>query len=140
MAQGEDKGMNEAPIVVYFAYMFSSNPTENTKKARDMVIKLMKKHPEWFVICPHIAIDVLLDGTLDWTGMGSKDFSRWRRTQAGMMSLAFLSKSDIMVLGCEPSYGGSSGVTWEHIFANVLNRSWRKDNPIIIMTYEEAMK
>jgi len=132
--------MNKPPTVVYLAYAFSSNPTKNTKKARDMAIKLMRKHKDWFVICPHIAIDTLLDGTLDWTHMGTEDFSRWRRTQAGMMSLAFLSKADILVLGCEPTYGGSSGVTWEHIFAQVSNRSYRKDNPIIIMTYKEAMK
>lgn len=131
---------NSPPIIVYLAYAFSNNPTKNTAKAREMAIALMKKHPDWFIICPHVAIDVLLDGTLDWTQMGKEDFSRWRRTQAGMMSLAFLTKVDIMVLGCEPSYGGSSGVTWEHIFVNVLNRSYRRNNPIKIMTYEEAMK
>lgn len=132
--------MNSPPTFVYLAFSFSNSPTDNTKKAREMVIELMKKHPDWLVFCPHYAIDALLDGKIDWTGMKEKDFSQWRRTQAGLMAAGFMSRSNILVLGCNPTYGVSSGVTWEHIIAKLLNMSWRRDNPIKIITYEEAIK
>ena len=132
--------MNSPPTFVYLAFAFSNDPTGNTKKAREMTITLMKKHPDWFVFCPHYAIDAMLDGIIDWTGMEEKDFGEWRRTQAGLMAAGFLSRCDIMVLGCDPNYGKSSGVTWENIIAKLLNISWRRNNPIKIITYEEAMK
>lgn len=128
------------PTMVYLAYAFSNNPTENTKKAREMAIALMKRHPDWFVLSPHFAVDALLDGTVDWSNMGPNDFSKWRRTQAGLMALAFISVCHIIVLGCEPTYEVSHGVTWEHIVTNLLNKSWRKKNQIRIITYEEAMR
>jgi len=130
---------NKPPVLVYLAYKFSGKPTENTEKARQMAITLMKHRPDWFVILPHYAIDAMLDGVVDW-GTNFDNFTAWRRTQAGMMSIAFLSKADIMVLGCEPTYKSSSGVTWEHVIAKVLNLSYRKKNPIKIITYKEAMK
>ena len=104
-----------------------------------MAIKLMKRHPSWFVIVPHYAIDAMLDGTVDWAD-ASTNFTEWRRTRAGMMSIAFLSCANIMVLGCNPTYKNSSGVTWEHVIAQVMNLSYRKDNPLKIMTYKEALE
>ena len=132
--------MNSPPILVYLAYAFSNDPTNNTKKAREMALSLMKKHPDWFIISPHYAVDALLDGTVDWTGMGEKDFGKWRRTQAGLMAAGFMSRCDIIVLGCNPNYGASSGVTWENIIAKLLNMSWRRDDNIKIITYQEAIK
>lgn len=132
--------MNSPPTLVYLAFAFSNDPTGNTKKAREMAIKLMKKHPDWLVLSPHFAVDAMLDGTVDWTGMREEDFGEWRRTQAGLMAAGFMSRSDIIVLGCNPNYGKSSGVTWENIIALLLNMSWRRDNNIRIMTYEEAIK
>lgn len=131
---------NKPPILVYLAYAFSNSPTKNTKKAREMALALMKRHADWFILSPHFAVDALLDGTLDWTSMKKEDFSQWRRTQAGLMAVGFLSRCDILVLGCDPTYGKSHGVTWEHIVTQLLNRSWRRLNPIKIMTYEEAMR
>lgn len=133
--------MSKPPTLVYLAYAFSSNPTRNTKEAREMAIALMKKHPDWIIICPHYAVDALLDGTIDWARkLGEKDFTKWRRTQAGLMAAGILSRCDIMVLGCEPTYNVSSGVTWENIISILLSISWRRENPIKVMTYEEAMK
>ena len=133
--------MNNSPILVYLAYKFSYNATQSTKEARDMAITLMRKHPDWIILSPHYAVDVLLDGKLEW---GEEDLKKWntddwRRFQAGFMAAGFLSRCDIMVLGCEPRYSESHGVTWEFIIANMLNVSWRKDNPIKIMKYEEAL-
>lgn len=132
--------MNSPPILAYLAFSFSNDPTGNTEKARKMAIALMKKHPDWFVLCPHYAVDALLDGTIDWSGMKGEDFGDWRRTQAGLMAAGFMSRCEIFVLGCNPRYKSSSGVTWENIIAKLLNMSWRRDNPIKVMTYEEAMK
>ena len=132
--------MNSPPTFVYLSFAFSNDPTGNTKKAREMTIALIKKHPDWLVFCPHYSIDAMLDGKVDWTGMKEKDFGEWRRTQAGLMAAGFLSRADIIVLGCNPTYGASSGVTWEYIIAKLLNISWRQDNQIKIMTYGDAMK
>jgi len=129
--------MSKPPTLVYLAYKFSNNPTKNTEEARNMAISLMKKHHDWFVFVPHYAVDAMLDGTIKWTE--NMEFSKWRRTQAGMMCFAFLPKMDIIVFGCDPAYGESCGVTWENIFVKVLNQSWRKDNPIKTMSYNEAM-
>jgi hypothetical protein len=130
------------PTLVYLAYKFSYNPTENTKEAREMALNLMKKHPDWIVFCPHFGIDVLLDGKMEWTekdvGLWNQD--DWRRMQAGLMAAGFLSRCDIMVLGCAPTYSESHGVTWEFIIANLLNRSYRRSNPIKIMHIHEAMR
>jgi len=131
--------LNSPPILVYLAYKFSGDATENTKEARRMAITLMKHHLNWFVLLPHYAIDAMLDGTIDW-GKYFNNFTEWRRTRAGMMSIAFVMRCDIMVLGCKPDYQNSHGVTWEHIVARVMNLSYRKDNPIKIITYKEAMK
>jgi hypothetical protein len=139
MAEDEERKMNGKPIMAYLAYKFSGNPTENTKMARQMALKLMKIHPDWFVIVPHFAVDGMLDGTVNWNDKTS-NFTRWRRNRAGMMSVAFLSNADILVLGCEPTYKQSSGVTWEHIITQVLNLSYRRDNPIKIIKYEVAVK
>ena len=134
-----EKG-NTPPILVYLAYKFSRNPTENTKEARDMAIALMKKHPDWLIICPHYAVDALLDGTVNWDGMNENDFGEWRRNQAGLMAAGLMSRCNIVVLGCPPTYEESSGVTWEHIIIQLLNNSWKRNDQIKIMTYEEAMK
>ena len=127
-----------SPIVVYLAYKFTYNPTKNTAKARRMAIKIMKRHPDWFVIVPHYTCDAMLDGKVTWNK--DSNFSEWRRSQAGKMSLAFISKCDILVLGCKPNYKQSSGVTWEYLFVNIINDSYRKDNPIKVITYKEALE
>lgn len=137
-----DENMSQPITLVYLAYKFSYDATKSTKEAREMAIALMKKHPDWIVISPHYAVDVMLDGKMSW---GKEDFELWneddwRRIQAGLMAAGFLSRADIMVLGCKPLYSESHGVTWEYIIANMLNYSYRKDNPIKIMTYEEVMK
>jgi len=131
---------NKPPTLVYLAYKFSNSPTENTKKARKMAINLMKKYPNWIIVSPHFAVDALLDGVVDWTHMKDEDFSQWRRIQAGYMAACFLSRCDIMILGCKPTYTESSGVTWEYIIVKMLNSSWRKNKPIKVMTYDEAMQ
>lgn len=129
--------MNE-PTLVYFAYKFSCDPTENTEKARLMSIELMKNHPDWIVICPHYTIDALFDGCVNWDEkkIDVENLPVWKR---GYMGIGILSRCDIMVLGCPPTYKESAGVTWEFIFAKLLNDSWRKNNPIKIMTYEDAI-
>jgi len=127
------------PIVAYLAYKFSYDPTKNTAEARKMAINIMKKHPDWFVIVPHYTCDAMLDGTVNWRKHWS-NFDKWRRLQAGKMSFAFLSKCDMLILGCEPEYSESHGVTWEYIFTQILNASYRKDNPIKVIRYEEALK
>ena len=129
--------MNKSTMV-YLAYKFTGNPTENTKQERKMAYELMKRHPDWTVLCPHYAIDSMLDGTVNWDG--KDNYTKWRRLQAGEMSLGFIDKTDILVLGCEPCYQQSAGVTWEYIFTKFLNKSYRKDNPIKIMTYKEALE
>jgi hypothetical protein len=125
--------------MVYLAFAFSGNPTENTRKEREMALKLMDIHPDWFILSPHFAIDVLLDGCLDW-GKRKSNFTQERRIKAGMMCLAFLFKSDIMILGCEPTYKESPGVTWEYVIVRLWNESFRRDNPIKIITLKEALK
>lgn len=125
------------PILVYLSYKFSNNPTLNTKVARLIAIEIMKKHPDWYVIVPHFAIDALLDGTVKWED-GHK-FDEWRRGQAGLMAIAFLSRCDKMILGCTPTYEHSAGVTWEWNFVKLLNTSWKKDNPIEIVELKDAM-
>ena len=138
-----NKIINRPPILVYLSYKFSGNPTKNTERARDMSMKLMKKHPDWFVFCPHYSIDALLDGKVIWEEKDKEVWDKddaWRRFQAGYMSAGFLLRCDIMVLGCEPIYSESHGVTWETIIANVINVSYRRNNPIEIITYKEAME
>lgn len=130
---------NHPPRIVYLAYKFSRDPTKNTQEARTMALELMKRHNDWFIIVPHYAVDALLDGTLDWKGQES-NFDEWRRTKAGMMCLAFLTKADIVILGCEPVYEKSSGVTWEYTFLQMLNQSYRRKHPIKVLTFEEAMR
>jgi len=127
------------PTLVYLAFAFSGDPTENTKKAREMALILMTEHPDWFVIVPHYTVDALLDGTLDWRSMTEKDFSQERRRLGGVGSLAFVYRCDILILGCDPTYGKSSGVTWEWISAQLLNQSYRKDNPIEILYAEDLL-
>lgn len=131
--------MNCGPKMAYLAFAFSGNPTENTRREREMALKIMKVHPDWFVFSPHYAIDGLLDGRVNW-GRAKSNFTQERRIRAGMMSLAFLYRTDIMILGCEPTYKDSPGVTWEYVSVRVWNESFRKDNPIKIITLEEALK
>jgi len=123
--------MSHPPTLVYFAFAFSGDPTENTKKVREMTLILMKEHPDWFFIVPHYAVDVLLDGTCVWTK--DFEFSEWRRGQAGSTCIGLLYRCDKIILGCDPTYGKSSGVTWEWITVRVLNQSYRKDSPIEIL-------
>lgn len=123
--------MSHPPTLVYLAFLFSSDPTGNTKKAREMALILMNEHPDWLVISPHYAVDVLLDDTVSWEK--NQKFSDWRRGQAGFMALGFVFRCDILVLGCDPNYDKSTGVTWEWIAARLLNQSYRKDNPIEIL-------
>ena len=129
--------MSHPPTLVYLAFEFSRNPTENTKKAREMALILMVEHPDWFIFSPHYAVDVLLDGTCEWDK--NFEFSEWRRGQAGSMCLGFLFRTDILILGCDPNYGKSTGVTWEWITARVLNQSYRKDNQIEILYIEDLI-
>lgn len=124
--------------IAYLAFKFSGDPTGNTEQARQMAIQIMKKHPDWFVFVPHYAIDALLDGTIKWKG--KTNFSKWRRSQAGIMCIGFLTRSDILILGCEPTYENSSGVTWEFTFTSFFNQTFRKNSPLKIMSYEEAIK
>jgi len=132
--------MNKTPIIAYLAFSFTGsfhgvgNPKVNTERARQMALAIMKVHPEWNIIVPHYAIDAMLDGTNKWDKV--ETFKESRRKKGGIMSLAFLSKADILILGCEPTYQVSHGVTWEYIFANLLNDSWRKDNSIKIVYAE----
>lgn len=129
--------MNGEPILVYLAYKFSNDPTLNTKVARVMAIKIMEKHPNWFVIVPHFTVDAMLDGVVNW----DKDFyfSEQRRGQAGLMCIGILSRCNKVVLGCDPTYEHSSGVTWEWMFIRLLNMSYKKDNPIEVLTLKEAL-
>lgn len=129
--------MSHPPKLVYLAFAFSSDPTGTTKKAREMALILMTEHPDWLIISPHFAVDVLLDGTLNWTK--DFEFSEWRRGQAGLMALGLMWRCDIIVLGCDPSYGKSSGVTWEWISARLLNQSYRKGTPIEILYVEDLI-
>jgi len=137
------KCKNENSIKLgYLAYKFSGDPTENTKIARDMALRIMQKHPDIWVIVPHFTVDGLLDGTVEWTGKTDKQckFTKERRLLGGLGSVMIISKIDILILGCEPEYAVSSGVTWEWVITHFLNRSYRKDNPIEITTYEEMVK
>lgn len=135
--------MNRPPKLAYFAYSFTGGKhgtgtaSSNTKWAGQMAKKIMEKHPDVFVLVPHYAVDAMLDGTITWR---RKDWDERRRMYGGMMSLALVAKCDIFILGCPPEYKYSHGVTWEWVFVNLLNRSWRKDNPIKIVTLEEMMK
>jgi len=132
-----EKPLKEKPIMVYLAFSFTGSshglghPKYNTEKARRLAIEAMKVHPEWYVIVPHYAIDAMLDGTIEWDK--KKIWTKERRRRGGIMSLAFLSHCDILLLGCNPEYKVSHGVTWEWIFTNLINTSWRKDNPIQII-------
>jgi len=132
--------MNHPPKLVYLAFAFSGDPTENTKKVREMALILMVEHPDWFIFVPHYAVDALLDGTINWEGRDiEKDFNQERRQLGGIRSLAWVYRCDILILGCDPTYGKSSGVTWEWISAQLLNQSYRKDNPIEIMYAEDLL-
>lgn len=128
----------KAPIIVYLANPFTGHPAKNTKIERDMALALEAKHPGWYVIAPHFAVDALIDGTIDWKG--KSNFSQERRIRAGEKCLALIWKIDVLVLGCKPEYKYSAGVTWEYVFTALLNHGPRKDNPIKVMSYEEAMK
>jgi hypothetical protein len=125
------------PIMAYLAFSFSGSvhgmglPKSNTERARRLALAIMEEKPEWCVLVPHYAIDAMLDGTNKWA-KGTK-FSEDRRKLGGIMSLNFLSNSDILILGCDPVYKISHGVTWEYVFANLLNESWRAKNPIEII-------
>jgi hypothetical protein len=127
----------EPPTLVYLSYKFSNDPTFNTKVARLLALKIMEKHPEWYVLVPHFCVDAMLDGVVKWKE-GFK-FSEWRRGRAGLMAIAFLSRCDKVILGCEPTYEQSAGVTWEWNFVKLLNSSWRKDNPIEIIHLKDAI-
>ena len=135
--------MNYPPKLAYLAFAFTGGehgigtPRVNSEKARQMAIAIMKDNPDWFVIVPHYSVDAMLDGTIIWEGQ--LDFGKWRRSQGGLMSLAFLARADILILGCDPQYKYSHGVTWEWIFTQLLNRSYRKDNPIKIVYAKDLL-
>jgi hypothetical protein len=129
--------MNHPPTLAYLAFAFSQDPTGCTKKAREMAITIMKEHPDWTVIVPHYTVDALLDGIVNWDK--NMKFSKWRRGQGAIMCLAILSHIDILILGCEPEYSSSSGVTWEWTHARLLNQSYRKDNPIEIFSIKDLI-
>ena len=126
-----------SPTIAYLAFAFSKNPTVMTQKAHLLALKIMEKRPDWFVLVPHFAVDAMLDGVVDW----KKDycFDENRRMIGGLMSLAFLSNAHILILGIEPKYEYSSGVTWENIFVHLLNKSWRKNNPIQIVRVKDII-
>ena len=131
------------PRLAYLAFSFSGGPhgmgtpSDNLERARRIAKLIMLESPDIFVIVPHYAVDAMLDGTITWKE--KHEFGEWRRLQGGLMSLAFLARCDILILGCPPEYKYSHGVTWEWIFTQLLNRSYRKDNPIEILYAEDMI-
>lgn len=131
------------PRIAYLAYSFTGGPhgagtpSDNLERARRMAKLIMIEFPDIFVIVPHYAVDAMLDGTITWEE--KHEFDEYRRMQGGLMSLALLSRVDMLILGCQPEYKYSHGVTWEWIFAQLLNRSYRKDNPIEIKYVEDMI-
>lgn len=129
--------------LAYLAYKFSSDPIGNTVTACIIANKIMEKHPDIFVIVPHYAVDGVLDGIISYSYNDkvnkwvTRNFSKERRIKGGLYSLALIEKVDMFILGCDPTYDSSAGVTWELVFVHFLNLS--REKQIEIKTVEELL-
>lgn len=113
---------NGKATLAYMCYPYSDNPKRRTKQARLLACKIMKKHPNIFIILPHTSVDVTLFG---WFDERKGKHVTQDHIDAEAMEYIILGKIDLFIIGTKKE-DMSSGMTWEMAYVEKLNRERRK--------------
>jgi len=119
--------------LAYLSYPYSDNPRQRTKEAVKIAQKIMKKHPEIFVIVPHTAVDYTMFGEIPEK---LTDHNQEDHFAAPIMEFIILSKIGLFIIGRPLDVTVSTGMIWEWAFCR-----WRqlKGDSVKIISAEEMM-
>jgi len=120
-------------LIAYLTYPYSNDPKGNTKKARELTCKIMKKYPNIFIIVPHTAVDNTLFG--DFIERKEKHANE-DHINAILCEFIILEKIDIFILGTKKE-DMSTGMCWEYSYVLHLNQIRKKQ--ILIIELEEVL-
>lgn len=120
--------------IAYLSYPYSDDPRGRTDEVMKLAQKIMKKHPELFIIVPHTAVDLTYFGEIPGK---ITDHNQADHLLAPVMEFIILSKIDMFILGRPLSVEISKGMIWEWAFCR-----WRQLNgeKVEIVTAEELME
>lgn len=130
------------PLLAYLMYPFSSGDSnQNTMEARELALRIMKRHPQLTILVPHYTIDAFLMHTLDFVAYKDEhkgDFDIEKHLDAGCMCYGIISKVDVVILGAKLDYRKSAGMVWERAYEEFLNRT--REKQIIIVNAETLLE